>query len=376
MLDIKIRKEVLRNALHNIISIIDKSSVKPILSNFLLRTIGSKEDQMVEFSATDYELSIIEKFPAEVRETGSICISARKVHDICKEFLGEDIHIKSTEQLWIHLTSGKSELRLPSVEVGLYPQTILEELPEKVVLNPETLKKCIDSTLYAAQTNESRRNLMGVCLSLDEHKGTTRWLATDGHRLAQVIIPVKEINNVEAKEVIIPRKALAEVRKAIELFDEDIEISFDDRTLQFTGANISFKTRLIEGKFPNCDPIIPKDNELIVTMNKEYFINSLRIVSSISSEKLKPVKFTLREGLLTLESEKAEYGEVSDELVVDYKGVDFQIGFNARYLLDALAVINGERIQIELKNPMSPCIIKDPEDAHSLAVVMPLRIEW
>lgn len=376
-MEILIQQEVLRSALQNIISIIDKSASKPILSNFLLKsTAGETEgDGEVEFSATDYELSIIEKFPAEVTEPGSICLNAKKVYDICREFQGSEIRIRSTEQHWVHITSGASEMRLPLVEVGLYPQTELEQLTESLVLPAQDLKQCIDMTLFAAQTNESRKNLMGVNLSSKEGN-LTRWLATDGHRLAQMLKGVEDVHFEKVPEVIIPRKALSEIRKAIDLFGDEVNVSFDDRVMQFVGSQVSFKTRLIEGKFPNCDPIIPKDNHLIATVDRERLVSALRIVSSISYEKLKPVKLTLTEGKLRLESEKAEYGEVSDEMEADYSGEDFQVGFNSRYLLDALGVMQAERVRLECKNPMSPSVIRAADDDEYLAVIMPLRIEW
>ena len=376
-MEILIQQEVLRSALQNIISIIDKSASKPILSNFLLKsTAGETEgDGEVEFSATDYELSIIEKFPAEVAEPGSICLNAKKVYDICREFQGSEIRIRSTEQHWVHITSGASEMRLPLVEVGLYPQTELEQLTESLVLPAQDLKQCIDMTLFAAQTNESRKNLMGVNLSSKEGN-LTRWLATDGHRLAQMLKGVEDVHFEKVPEVIIPRKALSEIRKAMDLFGDEVNVSFDDRVMQFVGSQVSFKTRLIEGKFPNCDPIIPKDNHLIATVDRERLVSALRIVSSISYEKLKPVKLTLTEGKLRLESEKAEYGEVSDEMEADYSGEDFQVGFNSRYLLDALGVMQAERVRLECKNPMSPSVIRAADDDEYLAVIMPLRIEW
>jgi len=312
---------------------------------------------------------------AEITEPGSICVNAKKVFDIVKELQGEDVKIRSTEQLWIHITCGSSEMRLPSVEVGLYPQTVLEDLPQSVTISVDDLKQCIDMTLFAAITNESRRNLMGVCLSSTSDQ-QTRWLSTDGHRLAQILKSVDDLNFSEDKEVIVPRKALTEVRRTADLFGQTVVISFDERVMQFTGGRISFKTRLIEGKFPNCDPIIPKDNTMEIIVNRESFINSLRIVSSISSEKLRPVKLLISQGVLKLESEKADYGEVVDEIEIGYEGDPFQIGFNSRYLLDVLIVIESEDIKLECKNSMSPTIIKSTVDESFLSVIMPLRVEW
>ncbi len=375
-MEINLKREAFSSTLQNINSVVDKStsSNKPILSNFVIRTVEG-EGSKVEFSSTDYELSLVERVEAEITEPGSICVNAKKVFDIVKELQGEDVKIRSTEQLWIHITCGSSEMRLPSVEVGLYPQTVLEDLPQSVTISVDDLKQCIDMTLFAAITNESRRNLMGVCLSSTSDQ-QTRWLSTDGHRLAQILKSVDDLNFSEDQEVIVPRKALTEVRRTADLFGQTVVISFDERVMQFTGGRISFKTRLIEGKFPNCDPIIPKDNTMEIIVNRESFINSLRIVSSISSEKLRPVKLLISQGVLKLESEKADYGEVVDEIEIGYEGDPFQIGFNSRYLLDVLSVIESEDIKLECKNSMSPTIIKSTVDESFLSVIMPLRVEW
>ena len=375
-MDILIKTEILISALQNVISVIDKSYTKPILSNFMIQTLENEGEQgMVEFSATDYELAIIELIPAEIKTSGSICINAKRVFDITREFRAEEIHITSTEQLWVHIKCGASELRLPSVEVGLYPQPKIEELNQHLKISALDLGHCIDMTLFASQTNESRRNLMGVALSMTEDQNI-RWQATDGHRLAQVIQPIEELNFGEVTEIILPRKALMEIRKVCELMGEMVDITFDERVAQFSGNRIHFKTRLIEGKFPNCDPIIPKDNDLRATINRENLIHSLRIVSAISTEKLRPVKLNLESNLLKLESEKTEFGEASDECSVNYDGKSFEIGFNTRYLLDVLNVMKSEEILMEFKNPMSPSVIREPNNDVFLSVLMPLRTEW
>ena len=373
-MEIILKREILSNTLQNINSVVDKSTTKPILSNFVIKTIDGNEKD-VEFSSTDYELSLVENVTAEIKEQGSICVNAKKVFDIVKELQAEDVHIRSTEQLWIHITCGTSETRLPSVEVGLYPQTVLEELPQSINISVDDLRRCIDMTLFAAITNESRRNLMGVCLSSTDDQ-RIRWLSTDGHRLAQAIKSVNSLNFEAEKEVIVPRKALTEVRRVADLFGENVNITFDDRVMQFSGGAIIFKTRLIEGKFPNCDPIIPKDNELELIVDRERFISSLKIVSSISSEKLRPVKLIISSDDLKLESEKADYGEVFDEIEIEYEGESFEIGFNSRYLLDVLLVLDSKNVKMACKNSMSPTIIKSPDDESFLSVIMPLRVEW
>ncbi|MCZ6729120.1 MAG: DNA polymerase III subunit beta, partial [SAR324 cluster bacterium] len=279
-------------------------------------------------------------------------------------------------QLWVTLSGGAAQLRLPSVEVGLYPQMETAELTYKFKMPGKELKKCIDLTLFAAQTSEARKNLMGVCLSFPEG-GLSRWTATDGHRLAQVESTVQPVALDAAPEIIIPRKSLVEMQKVLEKCETDVEMAFDDRSLKLTTESIVLTSRLIEGKFPNVDQVIPKDNDKELMINRERMINALKITSLMSNEKIKPVKLSLEANSMKVESEKAENGESYNQLDIEYQGESMQIGFNARYLLDVLAVAShGENVKLELKGALNPCLIRVPDDASFLSVVMPLRIEW
>ncbi|MCZ6532820.1 MAG: DNA polymerase III subunit beta [SAR324 cluster bacterium] len=372
---ITINKDILVDALQIITPITDKSSSKPILSNFLL-TVEEGAQHEAHFAATDYEIAIQGAFPAQVSAAGSVCISAKMVLEVCREFLSEEIQIESDDQLWVTLSGGAAQLRLPSVEVGLYPQMETAELTYKFKMPGKELKKCIDLTLFAAQTSEARKNLMGVCLSFPEG-GLSRWTATDGHRLAQVESTVQPVALDAAPEIIIPRKSLVEMQKVLEKCETDVEMAFDDRSLKLTTESIVLTSRLIEGKFPNVDQVIPKDNDKELMINRERMINALKITSLMSNEKIKPVKLSLEANSMKVESEKAENGESYNQLDIEYQGESMQIGFNARYLLDVLAVAShGENVKLELKGALNPCLIRVPDDASFLSVVMPLRIEW
>ena len=373
---INISKNTLIQALQLITPVTDKSSSKPILSNFLLAAEKGKPGEQVEYSATDYEIAIKGRFPAKIEEPGTICISARKVLEVCREFLADEIVVRTSDQLWVTLEGGASRLRLPSMDVGLYPQMEMADLANGFAIETGALKQAIDLTLFATQTSEARKNLMGVNLKMAE-AGQARWTATDGHRLAQVNKPVQNGDLTGAPEIIIPRKALGEMRKVLDAAGERVRVSFDERSLKLGTEAIDLTTRLIEGKFPNVDPIIPKDNDKRVEVNRERLLNSLKIVSLMSNEKIKPVKLSLSPGTLRLESERAEYGDAADEIPVEYGAEPLQIGFNARYLMDVLTVAShGEVIKLEMKGPLNPCLMHVPSDPTFLSVVMPLRIEW
>jgi len=376
---ITIDKETLVNALELIAPITDKSSSKPILSNFLLKAVpGTKQEPShIEFSATDYEISVTGTFPAEVGEEGTVCISAKRSLEISREFLTEQVAISTDAQMWatISETQGGTRLRLPSVDIGLYPQMERTDLPNVFKMNCKELKRCIELTKFATQTNETRKNLTGVCIRIGE--GDAKFVATDGHRLAQVIKPVQVVKAKQPPEIIVPRRALEESEKVLSRAEGDVEIAFDERTLVLTAGSIVLMTRLVEGKFPNVDPVIPRDSDKIVTSDRERLINALRKVSVMSSDKIKPVKLSLTTGQVHLETERAEYGDVEDKFPATYEGEDFQIGFNARYLQDVLNVANhGEQVELHLKGALNPCLIKVPGDSTFLSVVMPLRIEW
>ena len=373
---LSIEKNLLVNALQVITPLTDKSSSKPILSNFLLEAKLKEGGGVVKLSATDYEISISGEFPAKVEEPGVACISARKVLEVCREFSSEEVRISSDEQLWVTLEGGPSRLRLPSVEVGLYPHMDPPELPNRFTMNSRELRQCIELTTFAAMTNETRKNLMGVCLRLSKDN-STQWVATDGHRLAQVTREAKDVQGESPPEIIVPRKAMMEMLRVLEHHDEAVEVSFDERHLLMTAGKTLLMTRLIEGKFPNVEQVIPKDSDRTVLVNRERMINALKIVSFMSQDKIKPVKMTLEPDLLRLESERAEFGDVLDELPVEYAGENMKIGFNARYLLDVFSVIQqSPEVKMKLKGSLNPCLIEIPNDSGFLSVVMPLRIEW
>ena len=373
---LSIEKNLLVNALQIITPITDKSSSKPILSNFLLEAKLEGDEGIVKLSATDYEISISGEFPAKVTKAGIACISARKVLEVSREFMSEEVQISSDEQLWVTLEGGPSRLRLPSVEVGLYPQMDIPEFPNRFTMSSSELRQCIELTTFAAMTNETRKNLMGVCLRMTGGN-SMQWVATDGHRLAQVTREAKEMQSNDPPEIIVPRKAMLEMLRVLEQYEETVEVAFDERHLLLTAGKTLLMTRLIEGKFPNVEQVIPKDSDRTVLVNRERMIHALKIVSFMSQDKIKPVKMTLEPDLLRLESERAEFGDVLDELPVEYAGENMKIGFNARYLLDVFNVIQqSPEVKMKLKGSLNPCLIEIPNDSGFLSVVMPLRIEW
>ena len=374
-MDILIHKDTLIEALQVITPITDKSSTKPVLSNFLLTTVEGQSNQ-VEFLATDYEISIRGRYAAKVSKPGAICVSAKKLLEICREFLADEVKITADDQLWVTVEAGSARLRMPSLEIGLYPRMETNTLPQVFSIHPKDLREAIDHTLFSIQLNEARKTLMGVCLNVSTGK-QARWISTDGHRLAQFRCQVAEQSLTAPPEVIVPKKSLTEIRKVLEGLDEQVTVRFDERSLQLETPSTVVLTRLIEGKFPNVDPIIPKDNDKTLLVDRERFTNALKIISLMSGEKIKPVKLSIENGQMKLESERMEFGDASDQISANYNGEPMQIGFNARYLLEVLSVLQaGQQVSLSFKGALNPCLITVPGDERFLSVIMPLRIEW
>ena len=375
------RVELLRG-IQSVLDIVPTKTALPVLSNIL---IDSSQPEGIRLNATDLDISITCGVSAKVEKPGSTTIPGKKFGQIIRELPNGKLVLsekngKVTVQRLIGekgMAGNYALMSVPAEEFPELPQDV--QGPElKFPNSPESednlLCDMISKTVFAVSKDETRPVLNGVLWEMVG--GRMTMVATDGHRLAQVIQPVEDMNFGEVTEIILPRKALMEIRKVCELMGEMVDITFDERVAQFSGNRIHFKTRLIEGKFPNCDPIIPKDNDLRATIHRENLIHSLRIVSAISTEKLRPVKLNLEANQLKLESEKTEFGEASDEFTVNYDGKPFEIGFNTRYLLDVLNVMKSEEILMEFKNPMSPSVIREPNNDIFLSVLMPLRTEW
>ena len=368
-MEINISRETLVTALQIVTPITNKSFTKPILSNFILKADNGK----IEFSATDYELSIEGTAEAEVKRPGEVCVSAKKLLEAAREFLSDEIRIVLDDQLWITVEGGSARMRLPSMEIGLYPQMEKADPPHKFSVRADELKRTIDLTIFATQANEARKNLMGVCLQLDD--GTSTWTSTDGHRLSRVTREVTSQGEAGAPDIIIPRKSLTEMQKVLEGEDQ-VSVAFSDRILVLTTPQVTLTTRLIEGKFPNVEQVIPKDSDKQAVIPRERLINSLKLISLMSTDKIRPAKLTFALDQLTLESEKVESGDARDEVSMEYSGDAQEIGFNTRYLLEVLNVLHGDQVEVELKGALNPVLLRSPQEPEFLSVVMPLRIEW
>ena len=359
-------------------TIVERRSTIPVLSNTLIQT----DPKGITFSATDLETAIQAYFPASVILEGQVSLSARKLFEIVRELPDSEIHLTKKENNWVTLTCQKAVFNI----AGINP----EEFPPLPNFSPEDfhsfptreLREMIEKTVFAASTEESRYNLNGVFFkALDiDNQPALRMVATDGHRLSLIDKANLEFSSLE-RGVIIPKKGLLEIRKLIgdggpkdEEQEDLVYICLSENNFVAKKEGIVVLTRLIEGEFPDYESVIPKENDKKIRLSRERFATCLKRVSTMASEKGEPIVLQIGGGLMTVSSSSQDFGDAREEIDVEYTGEDLAVGFNARYFLEALAVMETEEVLFELKDNTTACVIRPVGQKGYLCLVMPMKL--
>ncbi|WP_457643366.1 DNA polymerase III subunit beta [Persephonella sp.] len=363
-MELVIEKNDLQELLKKAISATEKKSALPILSNFLLE---AKDDRLT-VQGTDLEVHVSVSVFAKVEKEGTACVNAKKLTDISRLLPSSEVYIK-LEDSTLKIKSGKTKYNLSVVPSEDFP--MMYPFPEDngFIVAGGDIQKAINKTSYAASKEESKYALQGVLFrSLD---GQMDLVATDGHRLALYTI---SRNGTGEVNIVVPQKALNELKKLLTGF-EDVEMAATDQYVFFRTKEWILMSRLLEGTFPDYTKVIPQEFSIEIKLDKKEFLDAVKRVSAVIEGDPKPVKLTLKEQTLELKSRSPEYGEAVDELSVDYSGEEFQIGFNARYLIEAVEVIDGENVIVRFTSPNAQTLIlpEDPEDMYR-AIVMPMEI--
>jgi DNA polymerase-3 subunit beta len=346
-------------------NVVEPRQTLPVLANVLLEAQG----ETLRMTATDLEVSVRVSGPAKVVKPGTITISARKLMEIVKELPPAPLALKVQENAWVSLRCAGAAYRL----VGLTP----EEFPAVgdgasagwLSVDGKVLRDMLGQTTFAISHDESRYALNGVLVVA--HDKELRMVATDGHRLALSVRPLPA--EAPAMSGIVPRKAVQEVARIVGS-GEEVQIAIGDNQFMLRMPNVLLMARLIEGTFPNYEQVVPRAHPHRVTLSRAALTAALRRVSVLSEERTKPVRLLLAPGLLKLTANSPDYGEAEEQMEVQYAGEEIAIGFNSRYVLDALGAHAGEQVLIELKDGLSPGVFKSFEDEGTLCVIMPMRI--
>lgn len=367
-----IERAALLRSLNHVQSVVERRNTIPILSNVLIKA----EDGALSLATTDMDLEINESVAANISDAGSTTAPAHTLHDIVRKLPdGSDVELAlNAEGTQMTVKAGRSQFKLSCLPITDFPEIGAGDLPTSFSLPAADLRALIDRTKFAMSTEETRYYLNGIYLHEAEQEGVPvlRAVATDGHRLARFEMPLPE-GAKGMPGIIIPRKAIGELRKLSEDAADAISITLSENKIRFAFDHIILTSKLIDGTFPDYQRVIPEGNDKIVEVDSKLLTAAVDRVSTISDGKSRAIKINMNGKLMTISASSAEAGSATEEVEVNGE-TDIEIGFNAKYLLDITSQIEGEGCRFTLADPASPTIIQDNSDPSALYVLMPLRV--
>lgn len=370
-LKILIEKQDLLNLLSRAQNIVEKRNTMPVLINVLLEALKDS----VKIFATNLEVSLTAEASAKVKEPGKVAVSAKNLFDIVKELPDGQVELSKGQNNWLRITQGKSVFNLVGISPDEYPVFPSHTTKDFMEIDAKTFTDMISKTIYSVSTDETRYHLNGVYFErpLGQKKSGYLMVATDGHRLS--IVNHMNSDGADGSEgVIIPRKGLSEIYKLLENYDDTFRMAIEGAQLIVVKDTSVLMIRLIEGKYPNYKQLIPQNLGEKVTIGREELLSSLKRVSLLSNQKSKGVTLSFANNLLEITSNNPELGDAREEIAVNYQGKSLKIGFNAKYIMDVLNAIGDEQVDFDLKDQLSPGVVRPQADNAYTCVIMPMRI--
>jgi DNA polymerase-3 subunit beta len=375
---IVVERQSLMNGLALVQGIVERRNTVPILGHVLIEP----DSQSLRLAATDLEVGISTQVQCKSAKDKSITLNARKLFEIVREAEGDEFSIASLENDWVELKCGRARFKMMGLDPRSFPampsQSAKSEAAKKsakaaLTISTSVLAMMIDKTIFAVSPDEARYNLSGVYLESHE-AGKARMVATDGHRLSMIDRATPGFTMEGG--AIIPRKGLAELRKLLDQGgDAEVKLLIDGQLASLKRGPTEVSMRLVEGEFPDYRGVVPKQTKYRISMGRDALQAAIKRAAIFSNERYHGVKLGLSSGALTVSSTSPEMGEASEQIDVEYGGEEFAVGFNASYLLQALAVIPSESdVELGLSDEASPGLLRTPADSEFSYVVMPMRL--
>lgn len=368
-----IERAALLKSLNHVQSVVERRNTIPILSNLKIEGKRGK----VDLNATDMDLDVIETLDAEVQRPGSATAPAHTLYEIVRKLPeGSQVELEQAGgEGTLTLRSGRSKFALSSLPVEDYPVMSGGDLPHSFTLAAEELRGLIDRTRFAISSEETRYYLNGIYLHAAKSADVPvlRAVATDGHRLARVEVPLPE-GAAGMPGIIIPRKTVTELRKLLDETSGQVTVSLSETKIRFGYDEVVLTSKLIDGTFPDYERVIPTDNDKVMEVDCKSFAQAVDRVSAISTEKSRAIKLAVAKGSLTLSASSPEQGSATEELEASYDSKAIEIGFNSRYLLDIMGQIEGDAARFIMADAASPTVVREVADGSALYVLMPMRV--
>jgi DNA polymerase-3 subunit beta len=370
---VTVERAQLLKSLGHVHRVVERRNTIPILANVLIRA-GRNE---LSFKATDLDLEITETIAAEIGSEGATTVPAHMLYEIVRKLPeGSQVVLETSgDRATLTIRAGRSRFTLQTLPESDFPDLAAGEMTHTFKLAAADLKRLIDKTQFAISTEETRYYLNGIYLHVTGSGKTAslRAVATDGHRLAQVDLPLPAGAD-GMPGVIVPRKTVGEVQRLIENADAEITVELSQGKIRFTIGDVVLTSKLIDGTFPDYGRVIPVGNDKELLVDKAEFEAAVDRVSTVSSERGRAVKLSIKDGRLTLSVTNPDSGSATEEIEVEYEADPLDIGFNSRYLLDIAAQLDGEVAVLRLADPGSPTLIEDKNAKGALYVLMPMRV--
>ena len=375
-MEIKANSSDLLKALNHIHGIVEVRHTLPILSNIVL----SAENNELSLSSTNLDIFCSDKIDAEIVNSGEISVPAITFFEIVKRLpSGSDVILSmGDEDTELILKCGRSKFNLSTLRTEDFPILSDKDLSTNFVISADELSRMIDKTKFAISNEETRYYLNGIFFHKAESNSIKflRAVATDGHRLAQYDIPLPQ-GAEEITGIIIPKKTVFELRKVLDDADGDVSVSLNENKIKFSFNNLKIISKVIDGTFPDYTKVIPQNNDKKFKTNNSELKNAIDRVSAVAineETKSKAIKLTIENNKLNLSVESQSKGSAKEEIDISYSNEKVDIGVNSRYLLDICNEVDGDEIDVNLLDSISPAIILDKTDENLFFVLMPMRI--
>ena len=359
-------RDTILKPLQAVIGVVERRQTMPILGNVLL---VAQENQL-SITATDLEVELLAEVELEVDSPGEITVPGRKLHDICRA-LPEGAKIElSVSGDRVTLKAARSRFTLSSLRASDFPTVEEIAAQQTLKVDRQAFRRLLEKTHFSMAQQDVRYYLNGL---LFETEGETlRAVATDGHRLA--LSEIQLANAAERNEqIIVPRKGVLELQRLLD--DEgDVDLTMGANHIRVQLNGIRFTSKLIDGRFPEYERVVPKDIQSVITADRGLLRQALQRAAILSNEKYRGVRLDLGENSLTIQANNPEQEEAEEALEVEYAGPVMEIGFNVNYLLDALGAVDEDQVHLGVGDANSSCLITGPATESTKFVVMPMRL--
>ncbi|EPJ48054.1 MAG: DNA polymerase III subunit beta [Osedax symbiont Rs2] len=363
-----ISREALIKPLQLVAGVVERRQTLPVLSNILLVAEG---DQL-SMTGTDLEVELVGRVTLdEPAEAGSITVPARKLMDICKSLPDNAIIEIKLNDAKVVIKAGRTRFTLTTLPATEFPNVEDCDQSFELTLPQEKLRHLIDQTGFSMAQQDVRYYLNGMMMEVSD--GMLRSVSTDGHRLA-TSVTVAETANETSEQIIIPRKGILELARLLQGGDKPLKLVVGSNHIRAHVADYIFTSKLVDGKFPDYQRVIPRGGDKIVLGNRQELRQVFSRIAILSNEKYRGVRLTLTSGFLKVMANNPEQEEAEETIAIDYQGESLEIGFNVNYLIDVLSIINSDIVRFTLSDSNSSALVEGYDEEGSVFVVMPMRM--